>query len=116
MFLLSPHIPTSPPLTHSFPVSQQPQSFTYEFSDKTLEFIINAFLCSKVWMNLELEDLVTLYYYLSLKIMQISHGTKQLVLFWTPDLHVYWKKNDAELLQGGNKILPQSLSCVGLFL
>lgn len=67
-------------------------------------------------MNLGLEESDTLYYCLPLKIMQISHGTKLLVLFWTPDLHVHWKKNDTEPLQGGNEILPQSLSFVGLYL
>ena len=48
--------------------------------------------------------------------MQISHRIRQLVLFWTPDLHVYWKKNDTKRLQGGNKIVPQSLRFVGLYL
>lgn len=66
-------------------------------------------------MSLGLEDSVTLYYCLPLKIMQIRHRIKQLVLFRTADLHVYCKKNDTKCLQGGNKIVPQSFRFVGLY-
>ena len=68
-------------------------------------------------MNLGLEGSVTLYYCLPLKIMQIGHGIKQLVLFWTSDLHVSWKKNYTELLQGGNKIFAsEPWLCWSLFI